>query len=212
MCARAANSHSAKQPAAVFDPWRAGAAPQESVDAGFVFAFSQTGGLRAVADQDLRRSVLVVLLFFDGLIVELGLWLGVLDDRDIGEGVIEEWLEVFFAGEVVGLGDFAVGSEGVEFLALDGGGGVFVGWAAAVGATVTDAGLAAEVVGPAFGKLGTGDVGVEDVVDGAVVEDYVARGFADAEFEGARGLGGVLVGVGAVMRAGCFCVRDEEWK
>lgn len=65
---------------------------------------------------------------------------------------------------------------------------VLVGGATPVRATVANTGLAAEVVGPAFGELGARDVGLEDIVDGSVVQDNVAGRLGDASFERTRRL------------------------
>lgn len=64
---------------------------------------------------------------------------------------------------------------------------VFVRRSPAVRAPVAHVRLPAEVVGPAFGQLCARDVGGEDFVHGAVVEDYVAGWLVDACFEWARG-------------------------
>lgn len=86
---------------------------------------------------------------------------------------------------------------------------VFIRGSSAVRAPVAHVRLAAEVVGPAFGELRARDVGCEDFVHGAVVEDYVAGWLVDAGFEGARG---ELVGrvMSALLRKDAVAFHGRE--
>jgi hypothetical protein len=60
---------------------------------------------------------------------------------------------------------------------------VLKGGTTPMSATVAYARLTAEIVGPAFGKLGAWNIGMKDLVDGSIVEDDVARRFGDACLE-----------------------------
>lgn len=152
----------------------------------------------------------MVFVFGRGVVFVAGLgWRGSLR----WQGRVEDRREVFLAGEGV-RGDFGGALEGVVFLAVVLGCGgcvvvVFVCRSSAVRAPVAHVRLAAEVVRPAFGELRARDVGGEDLVHGAVVEDYVAGWLVDACFEGA---GGELerLGMSALLREDAVAFHDRE--
>lgn len=83
--------------------------------------------------------------------------------------MVEDGLVVFLAREEVQGCRFSVRLERVVFVVVGGRLLVLVSGTSAMSATVANTCLAAEIVRPAFRKLGARDVGLEDLVDGSVV-------------------------------------------
>lgn len=99
--------------------------------------------------------------------------------------MVEDRVEVFLAGKEV-LGVFSASSDRFVLVVVIFGLLVFVGRSPAMRPSVADVCLATEVVRPAFGQLGAGDVGLKNLVDGSVVENDIARWLVDAVLEGSR--------------------------
>jgi hypothetical protein len=115
----------------------------------------------------MRRGVLVVLLWLYGSIVFVsGLvslggssWKVVVDDRIV----------VFFAGEEVWSCSLCSRLERMVLVVLENRLLIFVGGTTSVSAAVAYTCLTAEVMRPALRKLGSREVGLEDLVGSSIV-------------------------------------------
>ena len=115
----------------------------------------------------MRRGILIVLLRLDRSVVF------VVGFRSLGgsswEIMVEDRLVIILPREEIRSCSFRSGFEGMVSVDLGSGLLVLVGRTTLVGATVANICLTTEVVGPAFGKLGAWDVGLENLVDGSIV-------------------------------------------
>ena len=115
----------------------------------------------------MRRSVLVVLFRLGGTVVFV-VGLGSLGGSG-WEIMVKDRFVVVLPSEEVRSCSFCSRLERVVFVILGSGLLILIGRTTPMAATVADACLTTEIMGPALHKLGTWDVGLEDLVGGSIV-------------------------------------------